>query len=87
MSAPSDHPGGAAPGAPRHQGFGHALQIEPGTRLECRICWHVYDPAEGDPVWQVPPGTPFDQLPAHWSCPECSATRDQFMVLLDDPAA
>lgn len=72
---------------PRHQGFGHAPAIGPQTRLECKICWHVYDPAEGDPVWQVPPGTPFDQLPAHWTCPECSATRDQFMVLLDDPAA
>jgi len=54
------------------------------TRLECRICWYVYDPAEGDPHWQVPPGTPFSRLPAHWTCPNCSATQDQFMVLLDD---
>jgi rubredoxin len=71
---------------PRHQGFGHAPRIDATTRLECKICWHVYDPAEGDEVWQVPPGTPFDQLPAHWTCPNCSATRDQFMVLLDDPS-
>ncbi|MDH4061167.1 MAG: rubredoxin [Aquincola sp.] len=34
----------------------------------------------------MPPGTPFDRLPPHWSCPNCSATQDQFMVLLDDPA-
>ena len=58
--------------------------IGPATRLECRICWHVYDPAEGDPVWQVPPGTPFTELPAHWSCPNCAATRDGFLVLTDD---
>ncbi|MCU7925204.1 MAG: [NiFe]-hydrogenase assembly chaperone HybE [Candidatus Thiodiazotropha sp. (ex Dulcina madagascariensis)] len=34
------------------------------SRLECKICWYVYDPAEGDDYWQIPPGTPFSQLPA-----------------------
>jgi rubredoxin len=67
-----------------HQGFGQASRLTPQTRLECKICWHVYDPALGDPVWQVPPGTPFDQLAPHWSCPNCSATQDQFMVIDDD---
>ena len=28
---------------------------------------------EGDPVWQIPPGTPFAELPPHWTCPNCSA--------------
>jgi rubredoxin len=56
-----------------------------GARLECKICWQVYDPAEGDPVaWQIPAGTPFSELPAHWSCPNCSATKDQFLVLTDE---
>ena len=56
-----------------------------GARLECKICWQVYDPAEGDPlVWQIPPGTPFADLPAHWTCPNCSATKDQFLALPDD---
>lgn len=54
------------------------------TRFECRICWHVYDPAEGDAVWQIPPGTPFSALPEHWSCPRCAATKDGFLVLSDD---
>jgi len=71
------------PHAPRFQGFGHAPDIGPTTRLECKICWHVYDPADGDPDQHVSPGTPFDQLPAHWHCPECGATCDQFMVILD----
>jgi len=53
-------------------------------RRECRICWYVYDPAAGDPVWQVAAGTPFDALPPHWTCPNCSATLDQFLVLRDD---
>jgi rubredoxin len=58
--------------------------IAPMTRLECKVCWHVYDPAEGDPAWQVPPGTPFNELPAHWTCPNCSTPKDGFLVLDDD---
>ena len=38
---------------------GDASKIDEKTRLECKICWHVYDPAEGDDYWQIPPGTPF----------------------------
>ncbi|HEX6828413.1 MAG TPA: rubredoxin, partial [Burkholderiales bacterium] len=38
-------------------------RIQPGSRLECGICWWVYDPDQGDPVWQVPPGTDFADLP------------------------
>ncbi|MEA3412007.1 MAG: rubredoxin [Pseudomonadota bacterium] len=48
-------------------------------RLECRICWYVYDPAEGDPVEQVPPGTAFSALPAHWRCPQCDADKGMFL--------
>ena len=54
-----------------------------GPRLECKICWTVYDPALGDEVWQIPPGTPFADLPPHWSCPNCSAEKSGFL-LLDD---
>ena len=62
---------------------GRQAGIGPATRLECKICWAVYDPALGDEVWQVPPGTPFDQLPPHWTCPNCSALKQDFL-LLDD---
>lgn len=62
---------------------GDAERIRPEARLECKICWHVYDPAEGDPVWQVATGTPFADLPAHWRCPNCDGERSQFMVLDD----
>jgi rubredoxin len=53
-------------------------------RYECGVCWQVYDPAAGDPFWQVPPGTAFKDLPAHWSCPVCAAERDRFLELKDD---
>jgi rubredoxin len=54
------------------------------ARRECKICWHVYDPALGDPVWQIPPGTPFDALPSHWSCPNCFNEKSGFLLLPDD---
>jgi rubredoxin len=49
-------------------------------RMECRICWHVYDPADGDELGQVPPGTSFAELPGDWRCPNCDAARDLFLA-------
>jgi rubredoxin len=51
------------------------------TRLECRICWHVYDPAEGDEIEQIPPGTPFAELPEHWRCPQCDSDKGMFLPI------
>jgi rubredoxin len=59
-------------------------RIDAATRLECRICWYVYDPAEGDAVEQIPPGTAFADLPDHWRCPQCDAARDMFLPLAED---
>lgn len=62
-----------------------AASASPRTRrYECGVCWAVYDPAAGDPLWQVEPGTPFEALPEHWSCPNCAAERTTFLVLGDD---
>ncbi len=66
--------------------LGDATRIGAATRMECKICWHVYDPAEGCEHWQVPPGTPFAVLPDHWRCPVCDGARDQFMALDGDAA-
>jgi rubredoxin len=51
------------------------------ARFECRICWTMYDPAEGDPVWQIEPGTPFEALPEAWCCPNCEASKDKFLLI------
>lgn len=58
-------------------------RIADDTQMECRICWYVYDPAEGDPEQQVPPGTPFLALPRDWRCPDCDGTRDQFLPFVE----
>ena len=66
--------------------YRHAASAVPETaRMECRICWQIYDPAAGDPVAQIPPGTPFANLPQDWRCPTCDGPKDQFLALDDDP--
>jgi len=54
-------------------------RLAANTRLECRICWYLYDPADGDPQEQVPPGTPFADLPEHWRCPQCDSEQHAFL--------
>jgi rubredoxin len=44
----------------------------------CDACGYIYDPAIGDPEHGVAPGTPFDQLPSDWVCPECGADKTNF---------
>ena len=51
------------------------------AKLECKICWYVYDPAKGDHVWQIPTNTPFAELPDYWRCPECDASKNDFLLL------
>jgi rubredoxin len=57
-------------------------RLAPSSKLECKICWWVYDPALGDPEGHVEPGTAFLDLPAHFRCPRCDAAAEQFLVLL-----
>ena len=61
--------------------LGDGSKIADDTRLECGICWWVYDPALGDEATQVAPGTPFRLLPDTWTCPNCSADKQKFMVI------
>jgi rubredoxin len=62
---------------------GDDSRIKDSARLECKICWYIYDPLEGDSYWQIPPGTPFSELPAHWSCPNCDGRKRDFLVMED----
>jgi rubredoxin len=62
---------------------GEADRLTDSSRLECRICWYVYDPAEGDPQEQIEPGTPFLELPAYWRCPQCDSEPQAFIPIDD----
>jgi rubredoxin len=50
-------------------------------KWECLVCGYVYDPELGDPDGGINPGTPFEELPEEWVCPECGAPKDQFKKL------
>ncbi|MGX9353126.1 [NiFe]-hydrogenase assembly chaperone HybE [Shimia sp. W99] len=54
--------------------------------MECKICWTPYDPTEGDDTRQISEGTPFIALPEDWSCPNCDAPKEQFLVS-EDPGS
>jgi rubredoxin len=47
-------------------------------KFECLVCGYIYDPEMGDPDNDVDQGTPFEELPDDWVCPECGADKDEF---------
>ncbi len=47
-------------------------------KFVCEDCGYIYDPAEGDPEADIPPGTPFEDLPDDWVCPICGAPKKAF---------
>jgi len=51
------------------------------ARWECLSCGYIYDPAVGDPDSGIPPGTPFEDLPDDWVCPECGVGKEMFEEL------
>ncbi len=53
------------------------LEVDMG-KWKCTVCGYIYDPEEGDPENNVPPGTPFEKLPEDWVCPACGAPKDMF---------
>jgi rubredoxin len=41
-------------------------------------CGYVYDPEVGDPDNGIAPGTPWEEVPADWTCPICGLDKDSF---------
>ncbi len=50
-------------------------------KWSCIVCGYIYDPEAGDPLNGVEPGTPFEDLPDDWVCPECGVGKDQFELV------
>ena len=45
------------------------------------FCGWVYDPEIGDPDSGIAPGTPFEDIPDDWECPDCGVTKEDFSVM------
>jgi rubredoxin len=50
-------------------------------KYECTVCGYIYDPEEGDPEGGIEPGTPFEDLPEDWECPNCGAPKSDFKIV------
>ncbi len=50
---------------------------------ECIVCDYIYDPAKGDVDEGVEPGTPFQEVPEDWLCPNCGAAKDAFEEIVE----
>ena len=55
-----------------------AVETQVLDRYECRACGYVYEPDKGDSKAEVPPETPFTELPSNWRCPVCGVKTTQF---------
>jgi flavin reductase (DIM6/NTAB) family NADH-FMN oxidoreductase RutF/rubredoxin len=51
------------------------------ARYQCPACGYIYDPAIGDPVSNILPGTAFEELPDTWVCPVCGTEKADFIKL------
>ena len=49
---------------------------------QCVLCAYVYDEALGDPDGGVAPGTRWEDVPEDWVCPECSARKSEFDMVV-----
>jgi rubredoxin len=49
-----------------------------GVNWKCLACSYVYVPEFGNPCAGIPAGTPFEQLPGDWVCPDCGVSKAQF---------
>ena len=47
------------------------------TNGDCRP--YIYDPQVGDDSQGIPPGIAFEDLPDDWYCPDCGATKVEFI--------
>ncbi len=55
----------------------------PGTRVwQCTLCAFVYDEAKGLPDEGIAPGTPWEDVPESWHCPDCSTSKSDFQMAL-----
>ena len=63
---------------PTAQGDGHMPDMD---KYQCTVCGYVYDPEQGDPDSNIPPGTAFSEVPADWRCPTCGAEKSDFVKM------
>jgi len=44
----------------------------------CTSCGWIYDPEVGDTEHGIARGTPFEEIPEDWVCPDCGVSKEDF---------
>ncbi len=50
-------------------------------KWHCLICDLVYDEAQGWPSEGIAPGTRWEDVPDSWACPDCGASKADFLMV------
>jgi rubredoxin len=50
-------------------------------KWQCVLCAFAYDEALGMPAEGIAPGTRWQDVPDHWSCPDCAASKSDFEMV------
>lgn len=50
-------------------------------RYMCLLCGFIYDEKLGWPDDGIEPGTTWDKVPSDWLCPECGASKTDFIMI------
>ena len=49
-------------------------------KWRCLVCGFMYDEEKGLPEEGIAPGTPWEEIPSDWSCPDCGASKNDFTM-------
>jgi rubredoxin---NAD+ reductase len=47
----------------------------------CLLCGYIYDEVLGWPEDDIKPGTSWEEVPQDWLCPECGASKSDFVMI------
>ncbi|GAA6132408.1 MULTISPECIES: rubredoxin [Halopseudomonas] len=50
-------------------------------KWQCIVCGFIYDEAEGWPDDGIAAGTPWEDVPADWMCPDCGVGKEDFEMI------
>ena len=50
-------------------------------KWRCLVCDFVYDESKGLPEEGIAAGTRWEDIPNSWTCPECGASKDDFVMV------
>ncbi|MDE0661002.1 MAG: rubredoxin [Gammaproteobacteria bacterium] len=50
-------------------------------KWQCIVCGWIYDEAEGFDEDGIPPGTPWEEIPEDFICPECGVGKEDFEMI------